>query len=156
MEYSPQPSIADVHRPRDQGKLEHAKSQGRKPHSRSARELRISRVNYNPAPDAQDRLRRLFTILLRYAAVEGVHVGGEDSSRQDPEQTESAALDAYHQCDDVSSVGDQRPLETRLGLAKESVEAFAHPTKTDDLGKRFANEGIRHKGSKRPQKRGGL
>ena len=28
-------------------------------------------INYNPGPDAQDRLRRLFTILLEYAARDG-------------------------------------------------------------------------------------
>ena len=28
-------------------------------------------VNYNPGPDAQDRLRRLFDMLLEYAARDG-------------------------------------------------------------------------------------
>ena len=28
-------------------------------------------VNYNPGPEAEDRLRRLFTILLQYAARDG-------------------------------------------------------------------------------------
>ena len=30
-------------------------------------ELRVVAINVNPAPDAQDRLRRLFTILARLA-----------------------------------------------------------------------------------------
>ena len=28
-------------------------------------------IDFNPAPDAEDRLRRLFTLLLKYAAREG-------------------------------------------------------------------------------------
>ena len=41
-----------------------------------APELRVVEINHNPGPDAEDRLRRLFTILLRYAA--------EDAKRQPP------------------------------------------------------------------------
>ena len=41
-----------------------------------APDLRVVEINYNPGPDAEDRLRRLFTILLRYAA--------EDAERQPP------------------------------------------------------------------------
>jgi len=46
-------------------------------------------------------------------------------------------------------------LKHDLASPRSPVDAFAHLTKTDDLGKRCADEGIRHKGSKRPQKRGG-
>ena len=35
---------------------------------RAPGELRVVAINCNPAPDAQDRLRRLFTILLEHAA----------------------------------------------------------------------------------------
>ena len=31
-------------------------------------ELRVVGIHFNPAPDAQDRLRRIFTILLEHAA----------------------------------------------------------------------------------------
>ena len=37
---------------------------------RSPGELRVVAVTYNPAPDAEDRLRRLFTLLLEHAACE--------------------------------------------------------------------------------------
>ncbi len=30
-------------------------------------ELRVVSIDYNPGPDAQDRLRRLFTLLVKYA-----------------------------------------------------------------------------------------
>ena len=35
---------------------------------RGAGELRVVAINCNPAPDAQDRLRRLFTLLLEHTA----------------------------------------------------------------------------------------
>ena len=31
-------------------------------------ELRVVSIDFNPGPDAQDRLRRLFTLLVKYAA----------------------------------------------------------------------------------------
>ena len=37
---------------------------------RAPGELRVVAINCNPAPDSQDRLRRLFTILLEHAAEE--------------------------------------------------------------------------------------
>ena len=33
-------------------------------------ELRVVGIHFNPAPDAQDRLRRIFTILLEHAATD--------------------------------------------------------------------------------------
>ena len=42
---------------------EQPKKRGRPPSD--GPELRVVGVNVNPAPDAQDRLRRLFTILAR-------------------------------------------------------------------------------------------
>ena len=32
-----------------------------------ASDIRVVRVSSNPGPDAQDRLRRLFTLLVKYA-----------------------------------------------------------------------------------------
>ena len=52
------------------------KHNGRGRTREDAPELRVVAINCNPGPDAQDRLRRLFTILLRYAA--------EDVGRQPP------------------------------------------------------------------------
>jgi len=42
----------------------------RKTPGRDADELRVVAININPAPDAQDRLRRIFTILFEHAARE--------------------------------------------------------------------------------------
>jgi len=39
--------------------------------SRDGPELGVVRVRSKPAPDAQDRLRRLFTLLVRYATADG-------------------------------------------------------------------------------------
>ena len=39
-------------------------------------EPRIGRIEFNPAPDAEDRLRRLFTLLA-------VHFTGDDSEAAD-------------------------------------------------------------------------
>ena len=37
---------------------------------RAGPELRVVRIDCNPGPDAQDRLRRLFTLLVKLAARE--------------------------------------------------------------------------------------
>ena len=31
-------------------------------------DMRVAGIDFNPGPDAQDRLRRLFTLLVKYAA----------------------------------------------------------------------------------------
>ncbi len=50
----------------------------RKP-TRDAPELRVVGIDVKPAPDAQDRLRRIFTILLEHAAGERHAAPDEDS-----------------------------------------------------------------------------
>ena len=47
-----------------------SKSQTRQKNSgdRAPGELRVVAIHSNPAPDAQDRLRRLFTLLLEHTA----------------------------------------------------------------------------------------
>ena len=47
-----------------------AKSGQKRPKSPggTGQELRVVRVDCNPGPDAEDRLRRLFTLLVKYAA----------------------------------------------------------------------------------------
>ena len=42
-------------------------------------ELRVVAINCNPAPDAEDRLRRLFTLLLEHVAGERQAADDEDS-----------------------------------------------------------------------------
>ena len=48
-----------------------------KTRSEASAELRVAAINCNPAPDAQDRLRRLFTILAKLTR-------DEEASRVDP------------------------------------------------------------------------
>ena len=51
--------------------MKQAKSQPQsKTNGRASDELRVVAINCNPAPDAQDRLRRLFTLLLEHTAGE--------------------------------------------------------------------------------------
>ena len=57
------------------------KNRRRKP-ARDEPELRFVGIDVKPAPDAQDRLRRIFTILLEHAASER-HAAPEKDSRPD-------------------------------------------------------------------------
>lgn len=60
--------------------MKEAKSRAQsKTGDRSPSELRIVAINYNPAPDAQDRLRRLFTLLLEHTARDRQIATEEDS-----------------------------------------------------------------------------
>ena len=58
-----------------------AKSGQKRPKSprRTGPELRVVRVDCNPGPDAQDRLRRLFTLLVKCAARARLPVPEQDS-----------------------------------------------------------------------------
>ena len=58
---------------------EQPKRRGRK--ASDGPELKVVGIDYKPAPDAQDRLRRLFTILAR--VVEGDFATPEAESSQD-------------------------------------------------------------------------
>ena len=51
-------------------------------------ELRVTRVDFNPGPDAEDRLRRLFTILVKLAVKDGQPPPQTDSSPDDDGQAE--------------------------------------------------------------------
>ena len=55
---------------RNQGKLKTPRYAGPEP--------RIGRIEFNPAPDAEDRLRRLFTLLAS-------HLPGSNVSETEPE-----------------------------------------------------------------------
>ena len=57
---------------------EQPKRRGRPPSD--GPELRVVGVNVNPAPDAQERLRRLFTILARVVESEPPVPGADPSS----------------------------------------------------------------------------
>ena len=60
--------------------MKEAKSRAQsKTSDRSPGELRIVAINCNPAPDAQDRLRRLFTLLLEHTARDRQIATDEDS-----------------------------------------------------------------------------
>ena len=51
--------------------------------SRAGPELGVVRIHCNPAPDAQDRLRRLFTLLVKYATGDGTSSPEQDAPTED-------------------------------------------------------------------------
>ncbi len=60
--------------------LKEAKSRAQsKIGDRAPGELRVVAINCNPAPDAEDRLRRLFTLLLEHTAGNGQNASYEDA-----------------------------------------------------------------------------
>ena len=46
------------------------------------------RIRSTPTPDAQDRLRRLFTLLVRYATVDGITPKETHSPKADNEEAD--------------------------------------------------------------------
>ena len=56
--------------------------------SRDGAELRVVRIRSKPTPDAQDRLRRLFTLLVRYATAEGTTTPDMHSPKNDEVEVE--------------------------------------------------------------------
>ena len=57
--------------------------------SRGGPELGVVRIRYKPAPDAQDRLRRLFTLLVRYATEENFLTPEKDSRSEHGGESET-------------------------------------------------------------------
>ena len=51
--------------------------------NRGAPELGTVTIEFNPGPDAQDRLRRLFTLLVKYATEDKLPAPDADSSSED-------------------------------------------------------------------------
>ena len=51
---------------------------------RDAPEFRVVEFNYNPGPDAEDRLRRLFSLLVKHAAKDRQAAPEEDSPSDGP------------------------------------------------------------------------
>ena len=56
---------------------------------KSSGELRIAGIDCNPGPDAQDRLRRLFSLLIECAASDRLPASGADSSPDDGSEAEA-------------------------------------------------------------------
>ena len=46
-------------------------------------ELGVVSIDFNPGPDAQDRLRRLFTLLVKYATKDKLPPSDTDSPSED-------------------------------------------------------------------------
>ena len=64
--------------------MEDMKTQnGRRGPERDASEFGVVRVFSKPTPDAEDRLRRLFTLLLKPSAVDGQTASEKESSLDD-------------------------------------------------------------------------
>ena len=55
-----------------------------------APEIGVVRVFSNPGPDAEDRLRRLLSLMVRYATRDG-QAGKEQDSPSDPQPTDDPA-----------------------------------------------------------------
>ena len=52
--------------------MKDANNRNKRRNSRAdSQELKLAGIDYNIGPDAEDRLRRIFTILLRHAARDG-------------------------------------------------------------------------------------
>ena len=72
-----------------------------KPENRGgdAPDMRVVGIDFNPGPDAHDRLRRLFTLLLNHVASEGEADPGEDvpadAPSRDGTELETSARDAH-------------------------------------------------------------
>ena len=58
--------------------------------ARAPGELRVLAINFNPAPDAEDRLRRLFTLLLEHVAGERRTAPEDETSADAPYAGEDA------------------------------------------------------------------
>ena len=61
------------------------KRQNRRGKPRSdASEIGVVRVLYNPGPDTEDRLRRLMSLMIKYATRDRQAAHGEDAPTDDP------------------------------------------------------------------------
>lgn len=56
--------------------------------SRAGPEVGAVRIRSKPTPDAQDRLRALFTLLVRYATADGTKPAETHSPRDDHEKAD--------------------------------------------------------------------
>ena len=85
-----EPRLHRRRRDRWKNDMENAKSQDKpKGSSRGGPELGVVSIDFNPGPDAQDRLRRLFTLLVKYATKDKLSPSDTDSpSKDDPAEDE--------------------------------------------------------------------
>ena len=68
-------------RPMEQSDMEEKDNQKQpKRPGRDASEIRVVRVASNPGPDAQDRLRRLLTLMVKYATQDRLDAPEKDSA----------------------------------------------------------------------------
>ena len=75
--------------------MKEAKSQAQsKIGDRAPGELRVVAISCKPAPDSQDRLRRLFTILLEHAAEERLAASEKGSLSDAPPIEDDAGEEA--------------------------------------------------------------
>ena len=69
--------------------MEETKNQDKpKSAKRGVSELEVVSIDFNPGPDAQDRLRRLFTLLVKYATKDMLPAPNADSSSEDGSEVE--------------------------------------------------------------------
>ena len=58
--------------------------------SRDSSDMRVVGIDFNPGPDAEERLRRLFTLLVKYATRDKLPVPEQDSpSNRSPSEASS-------------------------------------------------------------------
>ena len=70
--------------------MEDTKSEDKpKGSNRGAPELGTVTIEFNPGPDAQDRLRCLFTLLVKYATKDKLPAPDADSSSEDGSEVEA-------------------------------------------------------------------
>ena len=78
------PRLHRRRRDRWKNDMENTKSQDKpKGSSRGGSELGVVSIDFNPGPDAQDRLRRLFTLLVKYATKDKLPPSDADSPSED-------------------------------------------------------------------------
>ena len=62
----------------------------RKTPRRVSPEIRVVRVISRPGPDAEDRMRRLLALMVKYATQDGYFTSGEDAPSDGPSGEEHA------------------------------------------------------------------
>ena len=67
---------------------DHTKRDSSEVSSRDSGQLRIAGIHANPGPDGQDRLRRLFSLLVTYATREPLPISEADPSSSNTTQLE--------------------------------------------------------------------
>ena len=74
--------------------MEDERSKRRKRPAGDHREIGVIRVFSNPGPDAEDRVRRLVSLMIRYATQDGQETPDKESSANESQADEYAGEDA--------------------------------------------------------------